>query len=217
MKNIQRKGLILAVILGIVLLLGNQAPGMTLLDPEIRDLSGSIIVRGYEGREEFSLQFVYLNDQSMKYLWDSELVEETKKLIGDRNCLFLMVFVYHDSYFYPTAITFVQEPLQYEIGYDDVVKTSDTFSGHLRAGVKVFGFIFIPEDIDVYSPMKIYYDDDWTTFSVPKEELKKPDVGHWIKTLERERIDLEKKIIEIKKRIDEIDRELDELRKRREK
>ncbi len=215
MKALVKRGLplILMVILGIVLSLGDQALSWSIDDPEIKDLSDIILVRSYEGSEEFSLQFTYLNERSMNYIWDFEAVETVKKMIGDRNCLFLVVFVKQDSYFYPTSITFVQEELQYEIGYDDVVKVSDTFSGRLRAGVKVFGLVFIPERIDMYSPMKIYYDEDYTTFSVPKEEEKELDIKEQIEKLEEERVELEYKIEESRKRIDEIDRKLEEIRK----
>jgi len=207
-----KRTLFSVVVLGIILLLSSQVLAWTVGDPEIKDLGGVITVRDYKGEEEFSLQFVYLNDRSMNHIWKPELVKEVRKLIGERKCLLLAIFVRQDSYFYPTGITFVQEGLQYEIGYDDVVKLSDTFSGHLRAGVKAFGFIFIPEAIDVYSPMKIYYDDDYTVFSVPKEK-EEPTIEEQIKKLEREKAELEEKISESKKRIDEIDQELEELRK----
>jgi len=213
--------LILMVILGAILPLGDQAVSWTIADLEIRDLSGSFIVRDYEGKKKFSLQFIYLNDRSMSYIWGAESVEEIKKLIGDRKCLFLAVFVSQDSYFYPTNITFVQEGLQYDIRYEDVIKISDTFSGYLRAGVKALGFIFIPEPIDIYSPMKIYYDDDWTIFSVPKmvqrEEEKELDIDEQIRKLEREKAKLEKEIEEAKKRIMEIDQKIEKLMKQREK
>jgi hypothetical protein len=186
------------VALGIILLLSSQVLALTLRDPEIKDLSGEITVRDYEGKEEFSLEFVYLNDRSMNYIWGPESVKIVRKLIRERNCLLLLVFVKQDSYFYPTSITFVQEGLQYEIGYDDMVKMSDTFSGHLRAGVKAFGFIFIPEAIDVYSSMKIYYYDDYTTFSVPKEKKEELAIEEQIKKLEREKTELEEKISESK-------------------
>ncbi|MEA1965385.1 MAG: hypothetical protein U9O41_09755 [Candidatus Aerophobetes bacterium] len=204
------------VVLGIILLLSNQVLAWTIDDPGIKDLSGVITVRDYEGEEEFSLQFLYLNDRSMNYIWEPELVKETKKLIGDHDCLFLVVFVEQDSYFYPTSITFVQESLQYEIRYEDVVKASDTFSGHLRAGVKAFGFIFIPDGVSVYSPMKIYYNDDYTIFSVPVEiepveTEKRGDVSEQIKKLEKEKAKLETDITLAKRRIEEINEEIKKL------
>ena len=183
----------------------------TIHDPEIKDLTGSITVRDYEGREKFSLEFVYLNDRSMNYLWEPELVEEIKGPIGDRNCLFLTVFVKQDSYFSPTDIAFVQGRLQYEVGYDDVISGFAAFSGRLRAGVRGVGFLFIPESIDVHSPMKIYYDDDWTQFQVLTERQKE----QMRKLKRKEKLDLEKKKSEIEKRIDEINRELNEKRRKR--
>jgi hypothetical protein len=42
------------VALGIILLLSSQVLALTLRDPEIKDLSGEITVRDYEGKEEFS-------------------------------------------------------------------------------------------------------------------------------------------------------------------
>lgn len=197
--------LILTVMLGVVLLSNNQVLGWSVNDPEIKDLSGIITVRDDEGREELSLEFVYLNDKSMNYLWDPELVETAKKLIGDRNSFFLAVFAKQDTYFYPTSITFVQEDLQYELDSSDFIKASDTFSEPLRAGTKAPGFIFIPKAIDVYSSMKIYYDDDGIIFSVPKEEEKELDVEEQIKKLREEKVELEKKVSESKKRVDEIE------------
>ena len=196
--------LILTVILGIVLLLSNQVLGWSVRDPGIKDLSGVVTVRDDEGRKELSLEFVYLNGRSINYLWDPELVETAKKLIGDRNSFFLAVFAKQDTYFYPTSITFIQEDLQYELDSSDFIKASESFPERLRAGTKVPGFILIPEAIDVCSSMKIYYEDDWTIFSVPKEKEKEPDVEEQIKRLRREKAGLEKKVSEIEKRIDEI-------------
>ena len=131
-------------------------------------------------------------------------METAKKLIGDRNSFFLAVFAKQDTYFYPTSITFIQEDLQYELDSSDFIKASESFPERLRAGTKVPGFILIPEAIDVYSSMKIYYDDDWTIFSMPKEKEKEPDVEEQIKRWRKEKAGLEKKVSEIKERIDEI-------------
>lgn len=184
--------------------MSNQVLGWTVNDPGIKDLSGIVTVRDDEGREELILEFVYLNDRSMNYLWDPELVETAKKLIGDRDSFFLAVFAKQNTYFYPTSITFIQEDLQYELDSSDFIKASESFSERLRAGTKVPGFILIPKAINVYSSMKIYYEDDGTIFSVPKEKEKEPDVEEQIKRLRREKAGLEKEVSKIKKRIDEI-------------
>lgn len=206
-----RRGLplTLAVILGAVLLLSNQALSWTVDDPEIRDLGGIITVRDYEGKEELSLEFVYLNDRSLNYISeDAEEIEQMKEFVGGRNCLYLMVFVEQDTYFYPTNITFVQGRSQYKIDYDNISEIDDAFrGGRLRSGVMVSGFVFIPESIDIYYPIGIYYNDDYTIFSVPKE--KEADIEEKIKKLEET-------IGEIKKRINEINLELEDLKKQRE-
>jgi len=209
----KKKGLVAIIVLGIVLLLSSQVLSWTIGDPEIKDLSGQIIVRDYEGQKELDLQFFYLNKKSMNHAWEPDLVNELKSLLKDRNCLFLTVWVDQDTYFYPSSIVFVQGGSQYEIGYDDIIKGSGTFGGRLRAGVNTSGLIFIPDNVDVYSQMKIYYDDGWTMFSVPKEEEKELDIEEQIKKLEREKTELQKKMIETKKRIDEIDQKLNKLRK----
>jgi len=186
----RKKGLVLIVMLGIVLLLSSWALARTINDPEIKDLSGGITVRDFSGEKVFSLEFAYLNDRSLNHLFESdvEAIKAAKKLIGDRNCLLVGVFVEQDSYFFPTDITFVQGGFQYDIGYDDVIEITDTFSGRLRADTLAMGFIFIPDDIDIYSPMKIYYGDDYTSFSVPVE---KEDVGERTEELKEEEAVLE--------------------------
>jgi len=203
--------LTLAVILGAVLLLSNQALSWTVEDPEIRDLGSIITVRDYEGEKELSLEFVYLNDSSLNYILkdDIEEIEQIKEFVGERNCLYLMVFVEQDTYFYPTNITFVQGRSQYKIDYNNISEVDDAFrGGRLQSGVMVSGFVFIPEDIDIYYPMGIYYKDDHTIFSVLKEE-EKTDIEEQIKKLE-ETMD------EVKKRINEINLELEDLKKQRE-
>lgn len=205
--------LILTVILGICLLLDNQVLGWTVTDPEVADLRCKIRAKDYERRLELILDFVYLNDQSIRHIWKPEVAGTVKELIGNRGCFTLEVFAWRSSYFHPTDIAFVQKGFQYQIDYDDIIKITDTFSGRLRSEVEVIGFVFIPEGIDVHSPMRIYYGDDYTSFSVPKEKEKEPDIEQQIKTLERERQELENKILEMKKRIDEIDRALEKFRK----
>lgn len=209
----RKKGLVLIVMLGIVLLLSSWALAWTINDPEIKDLGGAITVRDFFGEEAFSLQFVYLNDRSLNYLFESdvEIIKEVKEGIGDRNCLLVAVFAKQDSYFYPTDITFVQGRFQYEIGVDDVMKITDIFSGELRADTLAMGLIFIPDDIDIYSPMKIYYGDDYTSFSVPVEPVEKEDVGERIEKLKEEKAKLEKDITLAKKRIEEINEEIKKL------
>ncbi|HPT77329.1 MAG TPA: hypothetical protein PLC16_11590 [Defluviitaleaceae bacterium] len=210
----RKKGLVLIVMLGIVLLLSSWALAWTINDPEIKDLSGGITVRDFSGEKEFSLEFVYLNDRSLNHIFksDVEAMKVVKVLIGDRNCLLVAVFAKQDSYFYPkTYITFVQGRFQYTIGSDDVMKITDIFSGKLRADTLAMGLIFIPDDIDIYSPMKIYYDDDYTSFSVPVEPVEKEDVGERIEKLKEEKAKLEKDITLAKKRIEEINEEIKKL------
>jgi len=209
----RKKDLVLIVMLGIVLLLSSWALAWTINDPEIKDLSGEITVGDFFGEKKFSLQFVYLNDRSLNHiLSDVEAMKAVKELIGDRNCLLVGVFVEQDSYFYPTTdITFVQGRFQYKIGYDDVMKITDIFSGKLRAGTLAMGLIFIPNDIDIYSPMKIYCGDDYTSFSVPVEPVEKEDVGERIEKLKEEKAKLEKEITLAKKRIEEINEEIKKL------
>lgn len=209
----RKKGLVLIVTLGIVLLLSSWALAWTINDPEIKDLSGKITVGDFFGEKEFSLEFVYLNDRSLNHIFksDVEAMKVVKVLIGDRNCLLVAVFAKQDSYFFPTNITFVQGRFQYEIGSGDVIKITDTFSGKLRADTLAMGLIFIPDDIDIYSPMKIYYGDDYTSFSVPVEPVEKEDVGERIEKLKEEKAKLEKDITLAKKRIEEINEEIKKL------
>ena len=212
MERVLRKKTLLILVVLIMVWVGQQGFSWTLDDPEIKDLGGSLVVRNYEGRAEFSLHILYLNDRSIDYAWGSDWAETVKQTVGDRNCLYLQLHAEQNTYFWPTNMVFVQEPLQYEVGYDDIIKISDTFSGNLRSGVIVSGLVFIPEGIDIYSPMKIYYDDDYTVFSVPKGEEEEPTIEKQIRQLEREKAELEEKISEFKRRITEINQELQEIR-----
>ena len=213
-----RKVLITAVLLGLLLVFSSQ--GLTWYPdaPEIKHLSSRLQVNDYDGKEEFTIWFVYMNDTSLDYIFP-ENKETVREATDNKRCFLVNVLVEQDSYFYPTNIEFVQGRTQYAVGYDDVVRISESFSGKLRAGVSAGSFVLLPEDIDVYSRFTIYYDDDSILFSVPETEKEQPSTDKQIELLEEEQasltvtlLALREQINSIEKRIKEIAEELEELR-----
>jgi len=121
---------------------------------------------GENDNGQFDLQFLHMDE--LHQFFDEDKRGRIYECVKLCPCLLLRIIVKQDAYFFPTKLQFVQEKNQYGIGYEDIVKISDVLCDtKLRAGVEVYGIIYIPEDIDVYLPMKIYYDDYYAIFSLP--------------------------------------------------
>lgn len=177
---------------------------------EIRQLTTFLRVTDYSGEKELAIKIVYLNDQSIDHYWKTGVREQVQKTIGERDCFLVVANPFKDTYFYPTQIQFTQNRRQYNVDYDDLVKITETFSGQLRKDTTVAGLVFIPDRIDVYSEMKIHYDEHSATFSVP--EVDEKSVEERIEELEEKKKELELELEEIKESLSGIENKLKELR-----
>ncbi len=220
MKNIAKKGIVLVIFLGIVLLLSRGA---------LASASCVITVKNtFPGEGEFDIEILHMaelhnlfDDERIKQIYH-QMYKQVGGFVHDdfpvpgRPAFLLRISIKKDSYFWPQRLQFVQEKNQYEIDYDDVMKISDVFYDvKLRADVEVYGLVFIPEGIDVDAPMKIYYEDYWTSLLIVQQSQIDPTIEEKIEELETEQLELNKKINALnafQERLDEIYRELMRLR-----
>lgn len=180
---------------------------------EIDKFSTQLSVQDFSGNRELAIRLVYLNEQTMKHFWeDQEQRENLKSVIGERDCLLVASQAFQDTYFYPTRIQFTQNNRQYNIDHNDVIKITETFSGQLRKDSRVAGLIFIPEQIDIHSKMKIHYEDNYASLSVPGETVEEKNVEEKIQELEKEKRELQSELERINDRLSEIESKLKKLR-----
>lgn len=79
------------------------------------------------------------------------------------------------------------------------------------------GLVFIPDQVDVYSDMKIHYDDSYASFSIPGKEVEHKSVEETIAELEEEKKELKSELEQIRDRLSEIENKLEELRDKQNK
>jgi len=177
--------LILVVYLGLTMVFSLSRGFSFPLKEEINVLSATIkiekvhqVANAYKREIEAFLYLYYLNDRAIRGLWGEypEGVRTVKQAIGDRRCFYVVVLPYGDFRFHPQDMWFVQGGSQYGISREDVLKITSNFSTQLASLDTIELLIFIPKEIEVYSPFEIRYGDAYATFSVSRGEEEEKEV-----------------------------------------
>ena len=209
-KNRFATAVILALIISatVCFLISAGALAWSMDDPELKGLIRTVTVRDYDYNMEMKLSFVYMTEEAVSHIFGAKMIETFREQTNNRNCFLLSVWAYQDVMFFPSSIAFVQENLQYEVDFNDIVRITPTFSGRLRKDTNVAGFILLPEQVDMTKRMKIYYDEDWISFNLPEQTIS---IEEKIAQLKKNKGKLLEELVILQDRIDKLDKELASL------
>jgi len=116
----------------------------------------------YEGYTNLAIAGSLVNEHSLDVMgFNKSETEDVFNLLnetfGDKKVFLIYVQAVQTAYFWPNEFSFVQASSQWNLGYEDFMKISDTFSGELKEGTFVYGYLAVPSGVDLTNQLIIWY------------------------------------------------------------